>query len=97
MNTKEQLSARVNLMLPLDVSIQVEKEADKRGIGRAQFIKEAIHEKLRRLDTKETELDHNWTRNEIREIKHLLIAVLDKLSYRSDIGKETMALTQEKI
>jgi hypothetical protein len=35
-------STRVNLAIPLDLAIQIEKECDKRGINRTQFIKEVL-------------------------------------------------------
>ena len=41
--------ARVNLALPVDTMILIERECDKRGINRVQFIKEAIHEKLKTI------------------------------------------------
>ena len=80
MDETQQLSSiRVNLMLSLDTSIQIEKEVEKRGIHRAQFIKEAIHDKLKKIDSKEIEQEINNLKESVREIKHLLLAVLDKL------------------
>jgi hypothetical protein len=80
MELSQQLSSvRVNLMLPLDTSIQIEKEIEKRGIHRAQFIKEAIHEKLKRIDSKEIEHEINSLKEEVKEIKYLMLSALDKL------------------
>ena len=49
--------ARVNLALPMDTMILIERECDKRGINRVQFIKEAIHDKLKALTESEVNLN----------------------------------------
>ena len=54
---------RVNLLLPLDIAIKIEREVDKRGINRTQYIREAIHDKLHDLNHTDTIL------NEISEVK----------------------------
>ncbi|OJX12080.1 MAG: hypothetical protein BGO77_08010 [Caedibacter sp. 37-49] len=73
-----QLRTRVNLVLPLEISIQIEKECEKRGINRAQFIKEAIHEKLKNIASNELENEIKNTKDDIREIKQLLLSLLER-------------------
>ena len=73
-------STRVNLAIPIDTAILIEKECDKRGTRAPQFIKEAINEKLKRVEGKEDQTDIHQIRNEILEIKKLLLVVLDLVS-----------------
>lgn len=61
---------RVNLLLPLDIAIKIEREVDKRGINRTQYIREAIHDKLQGLDHADTVLKEiSDLKKEIGEIK----------------------------
>lgn len=73
-------STRVNLAIPLDAAILIEKECDKRGIKSPQFIKESIFEKLRRLENKEEQNELANMREEIKEIKKLNLIILDLLT-----------------
>ncbi len=70
-------STRVNLTVPLDLAIQIERDSDKRGIGKVQFIKEAIYEKLKRGEIKEGNEEYDKLREEITEIKRILMVLLD--------------------
>ena len=70
-------STRINLTVPLDLAIQIERDSDKRGIGKVQFIKEAVYEKLKRGDTKEDLLEIQQLKEEILEIKRILIVLLE--------------------
>ena len=81
MDDAQQLSSvRINLFVSLDTSIQIEKESEKRGVQRTQFIKEAIYEKLRKVDFNNTKEDEiSLIKGEIKEIKYLLLATLDKM------------------
>lgn len=74
----EILTNRVNLVIPLDMSIQIEKEIEKRGIQRAQYIREAIHEKLKNSDTSVSD-QLKEIKGEIKEIKHFAVSALDIL------------------
>ena len=76
-------STRVNLSIPIDVAILIEKECDKRGTKAPQFIKESINEKLKRIEGKEEHNDLHQIKNEILEIKKLLLVVLDLTSKNS--------------
>ena len=73
------VAGRLNLMIPLETMIRIEKECDKRGINRAQFAKEAIHEKLKGIEegTKENEI--SLMRDEIVELRKILMLILDKI------------------
>lgn len=70
-------STRVNLSVPLDVAIQVEKDCEKRGISRAQFIKESIYEKLKRNDTTEELSDIKKISDDVLEIKRIMMIIID--------------------
>lgn len=74
----EILTNRVNLVIPLDMSIQIEKEIEKRGTQRAQYIREAIHEKLKNSDTSVSD-QLKEIKAEIKEIKHFAVSALDIL------------------
>jgi predicted transcriptional regulator len=70
-------STRINLTVPLDLAIQIERDSDKRGIGKVQFIKEAIYEKLKRGETKEERNEYEQLREEVIEIKRILMILLE--------------------
>ncbi len=70
-------STRVNLAIPIDAGILIEKECDKRGIKTPQFIKEAVYEKLKRADKNEELQEIKEIRNEIQEIKSLLMLLVN--------------------
>jgi hypothetical protein len=80
MDENPRLSNRVNLILPLEVSIEIEKEAEKRGINRTQYIKEAIHEKIRRIDTKDIQEEILNLKSDMKELKYLTLSILDKIN-----------------
>lgn len=71
-------SSRVNLAVPIDVMIQIEKYCDKRGITRVQFIKEAIHEKLRQANDAQSDEDIRHLREDINELKKIVLLLADK-------------------
>jgi hypothetical protein len=73
-------STRVNLAIPLEAAILIEKECDKRGIKTPQFIKESIFEKLRRIENKDEQSELTHMKEEINEIKKLTIIMLDLLT-----------------
>ena len=81
MKKEASLTSRVNLMIPLDITIQIEKESERRGINRTQFIKEAIHEKLKKSEKKDVIEEINIIKNEMREIKQLVLATLEKIQH----------------
>ena len=70
-------STRINLTVPLDLAIQIERDSDKRGIGKVQFIKEAIYEKLKRGETKEELSEVQHLKEDVLEIKRILMILLE--------------------
>ena len=62
-------STRVNLAIPLDLAIQIEKECDKRVINRTQLIKEVLYEKIQRGETKDDKADLEKLKEEIDKNK----------------------------
>jgi len=66
-------SERVNLAVPTEDMIRIEKECDKRGLTRAQFIKEAIHEKLKQTSSNELEADIHKIKEDIQELKQIIL------------------------
>ena len=70
-------STRINLTIPLDLAIQIERDSDKRGIGKVQFIKEAIYEKLKKGKTKEELSETQHLKEDVLEIKRILMILLE--------------------
>jgi len=70
-------STRINLTIPLDLAIQIERDSDKRGIGKVQFIKEAVYEKLKRGEAKEELSEVQQLKDEVLEIKRILMILLE--------------------
>lgn len=73
------LSTRINLLLDMPTAIQIEKEAEKKGISRTQYIKEGIKEKLEKKDNSNFEDELNYLKKEIKELKLLTITILEKV------------------
>lgn len=71
------LSTRINLQIDLPLSIQIEKESEKRGITRAQYIKECIHDKLNKDNLVNSETNFLQIKEEIREIKLIALSILE--------------------
>ena len=71
-------SARVNLAVATEDMIRIEKECDKRGLTRAQFIKEAIHEKIKSVTNIEQESDIRKIREDIEELKKIVLLLGDR-------------------
>lgn len=70
-------STRVNLAIPLDLAIQIEKECDKRGINRTQLIKEVLYEKLQRNESNEEIRTLEQLQTEVSEIKAILLLLVE--------------------
>lgn len=71
------LSTRINLQIDVPLSIQIEKEAEKRGITRAQYVKECIHDKLNKDTLVNSETGFLQIKEEIREIKLIVLSILE--------------------
>lgn len=70
-------STRVNLAIPLELAIQIEKECEKRGIQRAQFIKEILHEKIQKKDSYDDALTLRKIKEDIDELKKILMLLVE--------------------
>lgn len=62
-------SARLNLLIPLEIMIEIERESEKRGMKTPQFVREAIHEKLRKTSNTGTSEDFTNLKEEIRKLR----------------------------
>ncbi|MDP2193948.1 MAG: hypothetical protein Q8K36_05435 [Alphaproteobacteria bacterium] len=71
-------STRINLAIPVEVAIQIEKDCEKRGIAKTQYIKEAINERIKNgMNNKEESI--NILHKELKDIKNIMSLVLSKL------------------
>jgi len=80
MHKNEISTPRINLQVPLDVSIRIDKESDKRKITRTQYIREAINEKLDKTQQIENDQEFYSIQESLKEIKIINLAILDKLN-----------------
>ena len=71
------ISTRINLALPMDLSIQIEKECARRGIQRTQLIKEVLYEKLQKKDLSDEKNILLALQEEIHEIKKALVILIE--------------------
>jgi hypothetical protein len=71
-------SSRVNLAVPLDTMIQIEKYCEKRGISRIQFIKESIYEKLRNNNESQFHDEIKYLREDMNELRKIVLLLVDK-------------------
>lgn len=68
-------TGRVNIVIPLETMILIEKECDRRGIKRTQFIQEAISEKLK---SNEQTSDILYIKDTVQELKGIMRLILEK-------------------
>jgi hypothetical protein len=74
-------STRVNLAIPLELAIKIEKECDKRGLERSKYIKECIYEKFKKNTESEVMLEnYDKLSQEISDLKRVMMLVLDKIN-----------------
>ena len=75
-------STRVNLSIPLETAIQIEKDCEKRGIGKTMFIKEAINEKLKKVYSNNDNILDKIERmsKETEELRKIMGLILDKIN-----------------
>lgn len=78
-------STRVNLAIPLDMAIQIEKDCDKRGIARPQYIKEAVYEKLKKGETRDVYEEINKISTELSEVKKIMMLILDNINKKNQL------------
>jgi hypothetical protein len=76
-------STRINLFVPLELAILIEKECDKLGLTRTQYIKTIIYEKIKRNESKETSMEIKQIKEELQEVKQLLTVLLSAQKNKS--------------
>ncbi|CAO4846644.1 MAG: hypothetical protein FADNKDHG_01451 [Holosporales bacterium] len=71
-------STRINISVPLDLAIQIDKDCEKRGILKTQYIKEAIYDKVKKNERNyEEELEK--ISKEIYDIKEIMRIIMNLL------------------
>ena len=65
-------STRINLAIPIDLAIQIEKECEKRGVNRTQIIKEILYEKIQKDDNNDVGNSLQKIKEDTNEIKRIL-------------------------
>ena len=70
-------STRINLAIPIDLAIQIEKECEKRGVNRTQIIKEILYEKIQKDDNNDVGNSLQKIKEDTNEIKRILILLLE--------------------
>lgn len=73
------VSTRLNLSVPVDIAIQIEKESENLGLSRTQYVKQAIVEKLNQSSTSISNDGDDW-KEELSIIKHLSVSILEKIT-----------------
>ena len=77
-------STRINLSIPLELAIQIDKDCDRRGIIKTQFIKEAIYEKIKRSESKYLEEELEKISSEVSELKEIMKLILNLLESKTN-------------
>ena len=77
-------STRINLSVPLELAIQIDKDCDKRGIIKTQFIKEAIYEKIKKSENKYLEDELEKISLEISDLKEIMRLILNLLESKKN-------------
>ncbi|CAO5681514.1 MAG: hypothetical protein HEEMFOPI_01518 [Holosporales bacterium] len=77
-------STRINLSVPLEIAIQIDKDCDKRGIIKTQFIKEAIYEKIKKTENKYLEDELKILSTEISDLKEIMRLILNLLESKKN-------------
>jgi hypothetical protein len=76
----EKTSARVNLVLPLELAILIDKECERLSITQAQFIRGAAHEKIKRIEEGSSPEKFEILERKIDELKELMNLLVKLLS-----------------
>jgi len=72
-------STRINLAIPVEVAILIEKDCEKRGIAKTQYIKEAINDRIKNGTNSNSEEIISTLHQELKDIKNIMSLVLSKL------------------
>lgn len=76
----ERTTTRINLMIPLDLAILMDKECEKLSITPAQFLRGAAYERIKRLDSHNQDERLNTIENDLKELKVQVDKAIDLLS-----------------
>lgn len=76
----EKTSTRINLMIPLDLAILMDKECEKLSVTPAQFLRGAAYERIKRLDSHNQAEKLDIIENDIKELKIQVSRVINLLS-----------------
>ena len=72
-------STRINLAIPVEIAIQIEKDCEKRGIAKTQYIKEAINDRIKNGAKNNTEEAFDILYRELKDVKNIMSLILSKL------------------
>jgi hypothetical protein len=76
----EKTSTRINLMIPLDLAILMDKECEKLSVTPAQFLRGAAYEKIKRIEVSNNPERLDVIETDIKELKDLVSVVIKLLS-----------------
>lgn len=76
----EKTSTRINLMIPLDLAILMDKECEKLSVTPAQFLRGAAYEKIKRIEVINNPERLDVIENDMKELKDLVSVVIKLLS-----------------
>lgn len=76
----EKTSTRINLMIPLDLAILMDKECEKLSVTPAQFLRGAAYEKIKRIEVTNNPERLDVIENDMKELKDLVSVVIKLLS-----------------
>jgi hypothetical protein len=76
----EKTSSRINLTIPLDLAILMDKECEKLSVTPAQFFRGAAYEKIKRLEISNNPERLDVIETNIKELKDLISVVIKLLS-----------------
>ncbi|MDR3157152.1 MAG: hypothetical protein LBT69_04490 [Lactobacillales bacterium] len=76
----EKTSNRINLMIPLDLAILMDKECEKLSVTPAQFLRGAAYERVKRLEVSNDTERLDVIETDIKELKNLISVVIKLLS-----------------
>ena len=76
----EKTSTRINLMIPLDLAILMDKECEKLSVTPAQFLRGAAYEKIKRIEESDYSGKFDAIEKKMEELENLMNVVVKLLS-----------------
>jgi hypothetical protein len=76
----EKTSSRINLVLPLDLAILIDKECERLSITQAQFVRGAAYEKIKRIEENNSSEKFKVFERKIDELNELMCLIVKLLS-----------------